>query len=329
MQREVGVQQEVLAPAELKTLLPAWAAADVGAATFEPESGHADGHLAATSMACRAADLGVTVRQGVAVTRIVVRAGRVMGVETADGILETHTLVLAAGAWSAALAQTAGVELPLEVMMLAVGVVERPPSMNALHPACIDTIQGIYFRPEGDNLTLLGDSRFEERDDPSVDPTSYPSEPPEDWRADAASRMTQRSSSWTGMPPPWTYSPSGPRALLKASPSNRSTSTPAHSEGPADSQAEGPGCARPDPEARRAGNQGVRRQRRPDPDGDPQGRGPGRHPAHTGGAGEDSEVIADSEHSETIYPQISQIAQISTNSEGLGNEPEAFVRWDL
>lgn len=192
MQREVGVRQEILAPSELKTLLPAWAASDVGAATYEPESGHADGHEAANSMARRAADLGVMVQQGVAVTRILVGAGRVTGVETADGVIETRTLVLAAGAWSAALAQTAGVEMPLDVMMLAVGVVERPPSLSALHPACIDTIQGIYFRPEGDNLTLLGDSRFEERDDASVNPNSYPLEPPEGWSADAALRMTRR-----------------------------------------------------------------------------------------------------------------------------------------
>ena len=192
MQREVGVRQEVLAPAELKKLLPAWVASDVGAATYEPESGHADGHAAANSMARRAADLGVTVRQGAGATRIVVRTGRVMGVETADGVIQTHTLVLAAGAWSAALARTAGVEMPLEVMMLAVGVLERPPSLSALHPACIDTIQGIYFRPEGDNLTLLGDSRFEERDDASVDPNSHPPEPPDGWNADAALRMTRR-----------------------------------------------------------------------------------------------------------------------------------------
>lgn len=192
MQREVGVRQEVLAPAELKTLLPAWVASDVGAATYEPESGHADGHAAANSMARRAADLGVTVRQGAGATRIVVRTGRVMGVETADGVIQTHTLVLAAGAWSAALARTAGVEMPLEVMMLAVGVLERPPSLSALHPACIDTIQGIYFRPEGDNLTLLGDSRFEERDGASVDPNNHPPEPPDGWNADAALRMTRR-----------------------------------------------------------------------------------------------------------------------------------------
>ncbi len=192
MQQGVGVRQEVLSPAELKTLLPAWAAADVGAATYEPESGHADGHAAANSMARGAADLGVTVRQGVTVTRIVVRTDKVMGVETAAGVIQTRTVVLAAGAWSAALARTAGVEVPLDVMLLAVGVLERPPSLSVLHPACIDTIQGIYFRPEGDNLTLLGDSRFEEPDDAFVDPNRYPPEPPEGWSADACVRMTRR-----------------------------------------------------------------------------------------------------------------------------------------
>jgi len=208
MQCEVGVTQDLLTPTELVKLLPGWVVSDVGAATHEPESGHADGSMAAASMARCAADLGVRVRQGLAATSLVVRAGKTTGVETTEGVIQSRTVVLAAGAWSAPLARTASLDLPLDVMLLAVGVLERPPSLSALHPACIDTAKGIYFRPEADNLTLLGDSRFEERHSTGVNPDSFPPEPPEGWRADAAVRMTGRvpamadglwRRTWTGV----------------------------------------------------------------------------------------------------------------------------------
>lgn len=208
MQREVGVRQEVLSPEGLKEILPTWDVSDVGAATYEPESGHADGYAAATSMARRAEELGVSLRQGVAARRILVKGGKATGVETPDGRIDSPVVVLAAGAWSGPLARTAGVELPLDGVMLSVGVLERPPALSALHPACIDHAGGIYFRPDSANLTLLGDSGFEERTAPPADIESYPSEPTGGWMVDTATCMTRRipgmadalwRRTWTGV----------------------------------------------------------------------------------------------------------------------------------
>ena len=61
-----------------------------------------------------AAAPGVEVRTGCAVERVVVERGRVVGVDTATGRLGCAAVVLAAGAWTAPLARSARLRLPVE-----------------------------------------------------------------------------------------------------------------------------------------------------------------------------------------------------------------------
>jgi len=72
------------------------------------------------------------VRTGCRVHEIVVADGRVIGVGTDAGSLAADVVVVAAGPWSAALAATAGLELPVEprwgqLLQLAVPAVRRQP----------------------------------------------------------------------------------------------------------------------------------------------------------------------------------------------------------
>ena len=61
-----------------------------------------------------AAEPGVEVRTGCRVDAVLVRDGRVAGLATADGEVPAGAVVLAAGAWTSALAETAGLRLPVE-----------------------------------------------------------------------------------------------------------------------------------------------------------------------------------------------------------------------
>jgi glycine oxidase len=73
---------------------------------------------------------GVRFREGVPVTGLMRSAGRCAGVRLADGSeLAAGAVVLAAGAWSAPLAASSGIELPMEPwrgQMLAFDTVARP-----------------------------------------------------------------------------------------------------------------------------------------------------------------------------------------------------------
>src|SRR6266852_1649052 len=69
--------------------------------------------LVTTAIAARAGELGVEIRTGHEVVEVERAAGRVSGVVTRDARIESPVVVIAAGAWSAAVGQLAGVEIPV------------------------------------------------------------------------------------------------------------------------------------------------------------------------------------------------------------------------
>jgi sarcosine oxidase subunit beta len=195
MLKRVGVRTEVLTPSGMKELQPFCSIADVGAVAYEPESGCADGYMAATSMAQRARELGVSVRQEVTVKAVRVRGDRVVGVETDKGDIEAPVVVIAAGPWSAPLARTAGVDLPVSGMKLIAGVLERPPELEEPHMVFIDLVQGMYFRPDVGNLTRGGLSNvlISSLPQPPVeDPDNYDADVPFQWKVESAIRLARR-----------------------------------------------------------------------------------------------------------------------------------------
>ncbi len=99
--------------AALGTLLPGLAIGPVSAGAFFPEEGAVDPAGAVATLLARAAKLGARLRAPVEVRSLIVRDGKIAGVQTADGAIEADTVVLAAGLGSEVLAGQAGVRLPL------------------------------------------------------------------------------------------------------------------------------------------------------------------------------------------------------------------------
>ena len=75
-------------------------------------------------------ELGAEVSQGEEVLKIVEEGGRVTGVETSKRTISTETVVLAGGAWSKGLGAGVGLDLPINCMMLSIGVLKRPPVLH-------------------------------------------------------------------------------------------------------------------------------------------------------------------------------------------------------
>ncbi|HJM88150.1 MAG TPA: FAD-binding oxidoreductase [Dehalococcoidia bacterium] len=193
MLQGVDVDTTVLGPEDVLEMQPFYRVDDIGGAAYEPQGGYADGYSAATGMARRARELGVTVRQGVEVTAIEVAGERVVAVQTTEGRIETPTVCIAGGAWSADLARTAGVELPVGATRLFAGALERPDVLKDGHMTAIDRSVGTYFHPDTGATTMmgLGPAEVQERR-PQVDLGADDPMIPEDWLTAGAARMVRR-----------------------------------------------------------------------------------------------------------------------------------------
>ncbi len=89
-----------------------------------------------------------TIQTRCRVERILVEKGRVKGVKTSQGRIYSGSMVLAAGAWSASLAGTAGLKRPLIALRRGIFQSTAHPLSTIEHPWCwIDDV-GVYVRPQ-------------------------------------------------------------------------------------------------------------------------------------------------------------------------------------
>ena len=124
---DAGVEGVLLGPEEVRALEPELTG-EIHGASFFAEDIQCAPRAIARALASEVPD----VRTGCRVHEIVVTGGRVAGVRTDDGIIAADTVVIAAGPWSAALAATAGLDLPVEprwgqLLQLAVPAERREP----------------------------------------------------------------------------------------------------------------------------------------------------------------------------------------------------------
>lgn len=110
---ENGLIAKPLAADEARRVCPALSERVVGAIVY-PGEGHCDPHLFMAAIRDRARKEGVPVLTGVEAFSVNVEEARVRSVSTTVGRFHPKTVVLAAGAWSAALSRSLGVKLPIE-----------------------------------------------------------------------------------------------------------------------------------------------------------------------------------------------------------------------
>jgi sarcosine oxidase subunit beta len=187
MHRTIGIRTEVISSEQLRELQPFTVADDISVAAYEPDSGYVDAVAATRGMAEAALRRGARLAEHRDVTALRAVGGRITRVETVDGPIEADAVVLAAGPWSAPLAQNIGLELPIEAIRVQVAVLNRPLDMPLEGTMCyVDTAAGFFCRDWGPNRTLAGvgggefhdlvhPDRYDERNDPGFAPvlTSY------------------------------------------------------------------------------------------------------------------------------------------------------------
>ena len=111
--RNAGLESQLLEGADVRSFEPALAESVIGA-LYMPDSGHVDPTRMTESFAGAAKQLGAIFEIGVEVSAFEVQGHRVVGALTSRGKRVADHYVLSAGAWSTALAATAGIRLPVE-----------------------------------------------------------------------------------------------------------------------------------------------------------------------------------------------------------------------
>jgi sarcosine oxidase subunit beta len=169
--RELGVtDSEFLDASELQARFP-WLAETAVAATFRQSDGWLSTHEATQGLAkSSSARFLVDTRA----TGILQDAQGACAVETTRGTVATRVVVNAAGPFAGAVANMAGLELPLEPVRRQKVYISPRPEIPQDAPLTIDLVQEVYWRPETGGAYIAW-----------VDPDEPPSEPaeelPTDW----------------------------------------------------------------------------------------------------------------------------------------------------
>lgn len=139
--KAVGLDVEMVSAEEAKEICP-YVSDEVIGASWCPTDGHANPLHTTLGFYRKALSMGVTFITGVTVTGIKKVRGRARIVETDDGIYEGEQILLCSGWESRAIANTVGIDLPIEREMNEVFVTEMEPDM---FPIMLGTAEGDFY----------------------------------------------------------------------------------------------------------------------------------------------------------------------------------------
>ena len=172
MQQSVGIITDIIRADDAAELAPGFTVDDAAGIAYEPYSGHADASGTAYAYATRARAEGVDIRLQSPVSAIETSGdgSRVEAVRTASGQrIVTRVAVAATGPWTARFLAAHGIDVPLVATRHEVLHFRRPLDKVPHHPGGADISNRIYFRPEGQDLTLVGNGNHSDVvDDPEI-----------------------------------------------------------------------------------------------------------------------------------------------------------------
>ena len=191
LQQQLGVDVRLVTSQELTEIDPNARLSEDELAAFESEAGYVEAVQVVASFADAARRARADVRLGVEVKAILAEKGRVVGVETNEGIYHCGTLVLATGPWAAQLARALKLALPVQACRTQVALFRRPTDCGRRGVIYGDFVQGIYFKPTHGDMIHAGSLAGEEIQDP-VDPDRYNEAADGEWLPQVRQRLGRR-----------------------------------------------------------------------------------------------------------------------------------------
>jgi len=162
LQNQLGARTEWLSGDEIRNLLPMMHLDDVLAGSLNPRDGLVDPNSVVMGYINAAQRSGVKALTSTLVTGVIIKSGRVIGVNTGDQVIYAPVVVDATGPWSSLTGQMAGVDIPVTPLrrqwLTTTPIPELPPDF----PFVIDFAQSLYFHREGPGL-LTGMSNSDEK----------------------------------------------------------------------------------------------------------------------------------------------------------------------
>lgn len=190
-QHEMGIEVQRVSEQELMEVDPSARLADDEAALFERAAGYVEAVQIVASFAEAARREGADIREGVEVRSLVADKGRILGVETNEGLYRCERLVLATGPWTPQLLRTLKIELPVQVSRRQVALFRRPVAVGRRGVVFADFVRGLYLRPGLGDFLHVGDLTAPANDS-GHDPDSYNEAADSDWLPGIRQRMIRR-----------------------------------------------------------------------------------------------------------------------------------------
>ena len=145
----LGVEVEMVGPKRIAALVPGIRVDDLKGGRFGKRDGYGAPLDALAGFAAAAVLEGVRLVEHVRVDALLVANDRVIGANTNEGEIRADRVLLATGAWTAPLAATAGVHVPIWPYRRSIMEAAGPfPKLTEI-PMVIELESGFHFRPKG------------------------------------------------------------------------------------------------------------------------------------------------------------------------------------
>jgi len=191
LQRRIGIETRLVAPAEMREIEPLLHTEDLTAGCYEPDSGYCNPAETAQGFARAARERGARVLEDAEVLAVLTQGGHVTGVRTTKGEIHAPRVVNAAGLWGARIGAMVGLEIPITVCRHKISIVTWPEAARRPHPMVYDFVTNIYTRPELGEHILVGGLDAEESLD-LADPDRYKESVSLDESTEALARVSRR-----------------------------------------------------------------------------------------------------------------------------------------
>jgi sarcosine oxidase subunit beta len=161
LQNRLGVQTELLSGDEVRLRLPLMKFEDAIAGTWNPKDGLVDPNSVVAGYVSAAQKLGVKALSRAEVTGIRTSAGELEAVETAQGVIQTRTVLNTAGPWAGLIGEMAGVQIPILPVRRQWFTTDALKEVPEDFPFVIDFAQSLYFHREAEGLLIGMSNQYE------------------------------------------------------------------------------------------------------------------------------------------------------------------------